>query len=87
MVQPSEHWHRDNLVRIRAGHARCWNRDTLTKALMRAARVDISESEFSENAVQVPLPQEHDEAVARHVLRGVAGLEAAQIGVLPARRG
>ena len=35
MVQPSEHRHRDDLVRIRANHARCWDRDPLTKPLMR----------------------------------------------------
>jgi hypothetical protein len=37
MVQPSEHRHRDDLVRIRANDARRWDRDPLTKPLMRVA--------------------------------------------------
>ena len=56
LVQPSEHWHHYDPVRILADHARCWNRDSLTKPLMGAARVEVSESELSENAVQVTFP-------------------------------
>jgi hypothetical protein len=82
MVQPAEHWHRYDLAWIRADLPRCWNRDALTKALMGAARVEISESELSENAVQLPLPKDDHviEALPRpRVLarpRGVAGWTA-----------
>jgi hypothetical protein len=60
MVQPSEHWHRYDLARIRADHARRWNRDALTKALMGAARVEIPEGELTKKAVQVTFPQNDD---------------------------
>ena len=38
MVQPAEHWHRDDLVRLRAELPRCRNRDALTEALVGARR-------------------------------------------------
>ena len=60
MVQSAEHWHRYDLVRIRADHARCWNRDSLTKPLMGAARVEILEGELTKKAVQVTFPQKDD---------------------------
>jgi hypothetical protein len=70
MVQPPEHWHRYDLPRIRTDDARCWDRDSPTKPLMRAVRVEISESELSENTVQVTLPQ--DEHVLEALPPGAA---------------